>query len=220
VGRLVAAASRRASDGWLDTLDAQALIAAYGIAVARSCESGPQMKPRRPGRARVHVAVKLAATVHKSDIGGVRLGVATPTGAATAVQEIRADLESAGMAGVATDFLVQEQIGSGQEMIVGVNRDPLLGSLVMVGLGGTLVELLSDVAVRIAPLSDLDIDDMLGSLKSFRLLTGYRGRRLSTSTRCGACYTASPRSLTTCRRSPRWTSIQSSCSRKAPSLQT
>ncbi|MGD0875015.1 MAG: acetate--CoA ligase family protein [Acidimicrobiales bacterium] len=176
VGRLVAAASRRASDGWLDTLDAQALIAAYGIAVARS------VRVRTPNEAEAAqvalgctVAVKLAATVHKSDIGGVRLGVATPTGAATAVQEIRADLESAGMAGVATDFLVQEQIGSGQEMIVGVNRDPLLGSLVMVGLGGTLVELLSDVAVRIAPLSDLDIDDMLGSLKSFRLLTGYRG---------------------------------------------
>jgi len=51
----------------------------------------------------------------------------------------------------------------------------LLGSLVMVGLGGTLVELLGDVAVRIAPLTDCDIEDMLQSLKSYPLLTGYRG---------------------------------------------
>jgi acyl-CoA synthetase (NDP forming) len=91
------------------------------------------------------------------------------------VRAIRADLESAGIVGVAAELLVQEQIESGQEMIVGVNHDPLLGSLVMVGLGGTLVEVLGDVAVRIAPLTDVDIEDMLQSLRSYRLLTGYRG---------------------------------------------
>jgi len=121
------------------------------------------------------VAVKVAAAIHKSDVGGLRLGVTTPAAAAEAVLAIRADLELAGLSGAATEFLVQEQIESGQEMIVGVNHDPLLGSLVMVGLGGTLVELLADVAVRIAPLTDCDIEDMLQSLKSYPLLTGYRG---------------------------------------------
>ena len=79
------------------------------------------------------------------------------------------------LGGLATEFLVQEQIESGQEMIVGVNHDPSLGPLVMVGLGGTLVEMLDDVAARIAPLTDGDIEDMLQSLKAYRLLTGYRG---------------------------------------------
>jgi acyl-CoA synthetase (NDP forming) len=60
-------------------------------------------------------------------------------------------------------------------MIVGVNHDPLLGAVVMVGLGGKLVEVLGDVALRIAPLTDNDIEEMLQSLKSYRLLTGYRG---------------------------------------------
>ena len=80
--------------------------------------------------------VKVAAAIHKSDVGGVRLGVSTPAGAAEAVRKIRADMESAGLTGVATELMVQEQIESGQEMIVGVNRDSVLGPLVMVGLGG------------------------------------------------------------------------------------
>ena len=164
VGRLVAAADHRASDGWLAAADAQALLDAYGIAVARA------VRVRTPAEAEAAqielgctVAVKVAAAIHKSDVGGLRLGVTTPVAAADAVRAIRADLESAGLAAVATEFLVQEQIESGQEMIVGVNHDPLLGSLVMVGLGGTLVELLGDVAVRVAPLTDNDIEDMLQS---------------------------------------------------------
>ena len=121
------------------------------------------------------VVVKVAAAIHKSEVGGVRLGVTTPSAAANAVRAIRADFESAGMAGLADEIVVQEQIGAGQEMIVGTNRDPLLGPLVVVGLGGTLVELLGDVAVGVAPLNDDDIADMVQSLSSYRLLTGYRG---------------------------------------------
>ena len=121
------------------------------------------------------VALKVAAPIHKRDVGGVRLGLANPGAVAEAMREIRADLASVGLAEVAAEFLVQEQIASGQEMIVGANRDPQLGPVVMVGLGGTLVELLGDVAVRLAPLSDVDIEDMLHSLRSYPLLTGYRG---------------------------------------------
>jgi acyl-CoA synthetase (NDP forming) len=176
IGPLVAAAGRRASDGWLTAVDAQALLDQYGIAVARAvCVRTPGEAEAAQSELGCTVAVKVAAAIHKSDVGGLRLGVTTPAAAAEAVLAIRADLESAGLSGAATEFLVQEQIESGQEMIVGVNRDPLLGSLVMVGLGGTLVELLGDVAVRIAPLTDCDIEDMLQSLKSYRLLTGYRG---------------------------------------------
>ena len=176
VGRLVAAAVSRASDGWLAAVDAQALLAAYGIAVARATYV---RTPDEAEAAQVElgctVVVKVAAAIHKSDVGGVRLGVTTPAAAADAVRAIRADLESAGIDAAASELLVQEQVESGQEMIVGVNHDPLLGSLVMVGLGGKLVEVLGDVAVRIAPLTDDDIEDMLQSLKSYRLLTGYRG---------------------------------------------
>jgi acyl-CoA synthetase (NDP forming) len=176
VGRLVATAARRASDGWLAATDVHALLDAYGISVARSMlvQTANEAEAAQAALG-CKVAVKVAASIHKSDVGGLRLGLTTPTAAGDAVQAIRADLESAGLGGVATEFLVQEQIESGQEMIVGVNHDPSFGSLVMVGLGGTLVEMLVDVAARIAPLTDGDIEDMLQSLKAYRLLTGYRG---------------------------------------------
>ncbi len=176
VRRLANAAVRRSSHGWLAEVDSEALLDAYGIAVTRA------RRVRTPGEAAAAqvelgctVVVKVAAAIHKSEVGGVRLGVTTPAEAADAVRAIRADLESAGIGEAAAELLVQEQFESGQEMIVGVNHDPLLGPLVLVGLGGKLVEVLGDVAVGIAPLTDDDIDDMLQSLKSYRLLTGYRG---------------------------------------------
>jgi acyl-CoA synthetase (NDP forming) len=174
--RFLAEAGRDARDGWLAALDAERLLGEYGIAVPRS------IRVRTPGEAEAAqvdlgctVVVKVAAAIHKSDVGGVRLGARTPAAAAGAVLAIRADLESAGRQDVGGEFLVQEQIESGQEMIVGLSRDPSLGPLVMVGLGGELVELLADVAVRLAPLTDDDIEDMLQSLRSYPLLTGYRG---------------------------------------------
>ncbi len=176
VARLFAVGRDRTSDGWLAAADATALLDAYGITVARAVVvRTPEEAEAAQAELGCTVAVKVAAAVHKSEIGGIRLGVTTPEGAAAALRAIRADLESAGIARLASEFLVQEQIESGQEMIVGVNHDPLFGPLVVVGLGGTLVELLGDVAVRIAPLTDEDIEDMLQSLRSYRLLTGYRG---------------------------------------------
>jgi acyl-CoA synthetase (NDP forming) len=176
VRRLMAAASRESKDGWLRALDAEALLGEYAISVPRT------IRVRTPGEAEAAqaelgctVVVKVAAAIHKSEVGGVRLGARTPAAAAGAVLSIRADLENAGRRDVGDEFLVQEQVGSGLEMIVGLNRDRLLGPLVMVGLGGGLVEVLGDVAVRLAPLSDDDIVEMLHSLRSYPLLTGYRG---------------------------------------------
>jgi GNAT superfamily N-acetyltransferase len=120
------------------------------------------------------VAVKIAAAIHKSDVGGVALDIDSPQAAAEAVTAIRAIVAEAGIAEHAAEFLIQEQIRDGVEMIVGVTHDPAFGPLVLTGLGGTFVEVLGDVAVRITPLSDTDVDEMLRSLRSYRLLTGYR----------------------------------------------
>ena len=83
-----------------------------------------------------------------------------------------ADTHEAGLSGQAAEFLVQEQISDGVEMIAGVAHDPAFGPLVLAGLGGTTVEVFGDVAVRITrcptPMS------MLRSLRSYRLLTGPR----------------------------------------------
>jgi acetate---CoA ligase (ADP-forming) len=161
--------------GWADAKTAGELLAAYGISTARSrLVRTPSQAAAAQAEFGGPVAVKIAAAIHKSDVGGVALGIDSPQAAAEAVTAIRAVVTEAGSAEHAAEFLVQEQIRDGVEMIVGVTHDPAFGPLVLVGLGGTFVEVLGDVAVRITPLSDTDADDMLRSLRSYRLLTGYR----------------------------------------------
>jgi acetate---CoA ligase (ADP-forming) len=66
-------------------------------------------------------------------------------------------------------------VPSGVEMVVGVSHDRTFGPILLAGMGGTLVELLKDVSVRIHPLTDVDVDEMLTGLRGYPLLTGYRG---------------------------------------------
>jgi acyl-CoA synthetase (NDP forming) len=72
-------------------------------------------------------------------------------------------------------FVLQEHIDGGVEMLVGVVADPVFGPVVAVGGGGVTVELQRDVAVRVAPLTDLDAEEMVRSLSTFPLLDGFRG---------------------------------------------
>jgi acyl-CoA synthetase (NDP forming) len=71
--------------------------------------------------------------------------------------------------------LVQEFVGEGHEVIVGMTEDPLFGPLIVFGLGGIFVELMKDVSFRINPLTDVDAKEMLAEVKSAKLLQGYRG---------------------------------------------
>ena len=161
--------------GWASAEAATQLLAAYGIPVARSrLVRTPTQAAAAQAELGGPVVVKIAAAIHKSDVGGVAVGIRTPRAAAQAMTAIRAALAEAGLAAQAREFLVQEHISDGVEMIVGVSHDPAFGPLVLAGLGGTMVEVLGDVAVRITPLSNTDVDEMLRSLRSYRLLTGYR----------------------------------------------
>jgi acyl-CoA synthetase (NDP forming) len=72
-------------------------------------------------------------------------------------------------------LIVQAQIDGGVEALVGVTSDPTMGPLVVAGLGGVQVELLRDVAMRLPPVSDLDVEEMLSGLRSAKLLDGFRG---------------------------------------------
>jgi acetate---CoA ligase (ADP-forming) len=72
-------------------------------------------------------------------------------------------------------YLVQEMVDGGVEMVVGVTHDPSFGPIIVTGMGGTLVELLRDVAVRITPVTDEDVHEMLDELRMAPLLRGYRG---------------------------------------------
>ncbi len=119
-----------------------------------------------------HVVLKGIGPLHKTESGAVRIGLSV----ADVLDEARAMTERVVAAGERMDgFTLQEQIDGGVEMLVGVVADPVFGPVVACGGGGVTVELQRDVAVRVAPLTDIDADEMVRSLASFPLLDGFRG---------------------------------------------
>jgi acyl-CoA synthetase (NDP forming) len=124
------------------------------------------------------VAVKLSShqIVHKSDVGGVRLGLSTAQAVRQAFDDLMGRARERGLAEAVDGVLVQPMIVDGTEAIVGLVQDPLFGPLVGLGLGGIHVELLGGVRFRCAPLTDRDADELLHDMRGFALLDGYRGR--------------------------------------------
>jgi acyl-CoA synthetase (NDP forming) len=112
--------------------------------------------------------------VHKSDSGGVRLGLTSAAEVKDAADAMAVHMsQTLGFAPSA--FLVQRMAPPGVEMLVGVVNDRQFGPTIACGAGGTIVELLKDVSVRLAPLTAADASSMIRELRSFPLLDGYRG---------------------------------------------
>jgi acetate---CoA ligase (ADP-forming) len=161
---------------WLDPGEASRLLGCYGLAQA---EFRLVATPAEAGAAAAEiggpVALKAVAPglVHKTEAGAVRTALA---GAGVVEGEAREMIDRVERAGHAVaGLLVQRMIPAGVEMLVGVVHDPVFGPVIACGAGGTAVELLKDVAVRITPLSDDDASEMIRSLATFPLLDGYRG---------------------------------------------
>ncbi len=122
------------------------------------------------------VAVKMNSpdVTHKSDAGGVFLGVADDAGVRAAFRAIR---ESESRLGArAGGALVCAMAPAGHEVIVGVTRDPQFGHAVMFGLGGIFVEVMKDVTFRVVPLSEKDAAEMISGIRGYGALTGTRGK--------------------------------------------
>lgn len=121
------------------------------------------------------IALKASAEglVHKSDAGGVRLGLAGADAVRDAAVEIETAVKRAGHE--LEGLVVQPMAPTGPELIVGVVNDRSFGPVIACGAGGTTAEVIKDVAVRITPVTDVDAREMLRSLKTFPLLDGYRG---------------------------------------------
>jgi len=157
--------------GWLAPREGTDLLAAFGIASAKAVLASDETDAVEAARS-VGFPVALKAVgptiLHKTEVGGVVLGLADEDGVHEACRRLEANLGDR-LAG----FLVQEMLG-GVETIVGVSRDRTFGPLVLYGSGGTLVELLGDVAVRLHPLTDRDVGEMLDEVKGTARLRGYR----------------------------------------------
>jgi acetyltransferase len=112
---------------------------------------------------------------HKVDVGGIRLNLANEREVRRGCKELLAAVEAARPEARRHGILVQQMITGGKETILGMKRDPHFGSLLLFGLGGTYVEVFRDVAVRIAPITEMDVQQMFRQLKSAQILSGYRG---------------------------------------------
>lgn len=157
--------------------EAAQVLSAYAIPQPReTLATGEAGAVEAAGTLSFPVVLKLVSPdiLHKSGVGGVRLGLADEAQVRSAFVEIRsiADSRGGGFAGV----LVQEQVSGDVEVIVGARHDLTFGPVVLVGLGGILAELLKDTALRLAPVSPETARRMLEELESYRLLRGFRGR--------------------------------------------
>jgi len=116
---------------------------------------------------------------HKTDVGGVALGIADAASLRTAWQAMQQSLAAKAREARIEGFEVEEEIPDGKEVLVGVQRDPHFGPIIAFGLGGIYVEILRDVTFRLAPVRALSALHMVQSLKAFPLLKGVRGEPAS-----------------------------------------
>lgn len=113
---------------------------------------------------------------HKSEVGGVRLNISGGEAAATAFEEIIAGVAEKTPDALLDGCLVAPMVGGGTEAILGVSRDPVFGPVVMFGLGGIFVEVLKDVAFRVAPFDEAEARKMIREIRGYPVLQGVRGQ--------------------------------------------
>ena len=166
---------------------ARGRLASHGIAVPgwRTAATAAEAKSAfasLAGAGAQAVAIKLISerAVHKSDVGGVLLGIASPEAAAEGAERLLG--VAGGLGDPRATLLLTAMIAGGVECLVGARRDPHFGPVVLFGAGGVMVELLQDVACRLAPFNAKDAEELIRQTRISALLAGYRGAAASSMT--------------------------------------
>jgi acyl-CoA synthetase (NDP forming) len=160
--------------------EAKALVAAWGIPVPRSVriEGIPDVAGTIAALTPPLVLKVVSQDImHKRDVGGVITGIKDYNEVRTAIMELQANLAVHAPRAQVDGFLVEEMIPAGIELILGGLRDPQFGPAVVFGTGGFAVELVKDVSFRLAPLTREEALAMMQEIKSYPLLTGFRGSK-------------------------------------------
>lgn len=160
----------------LSEADAKAVIESFGLRAPRGATLAFDEDPAAAlARLTPPFAVKVMSRriVHKTEHGGVALGL----GGLEAVQAAIADMKSrlGKLMAPSDGWLVEEMVSPGTEVVIGGAVDPRFGPTIMFGLGGVLVELMADVAFRICPIARADAREMIAELRGRKLLEGWRG---------------------------------------------
>lgn len=178
IERLLAIA-RQSGRRILTEPETKAILSIAGLSVPREqVVKGAREAVRVARKFGFPVVLKVVSPdlAHKSDTGGVHLGLDSPLAVERAYHAILASVRAAAPRATIDGVLVQPQL-AGLEVIIGVTADPQFGPVIMFGLGGTAVELLGDVAFRLVPLDEENARSMLDEVKTAPLLSGFRGSR-------------------------------------------
>lgn len=159
----------------LESLD---LLASYGIPVVRS---GIAKTLSEAVSISENVGYPVVMKIlspdisHKTDVGGIRLNLEHADDVERAYNTMMSDVRHYMPEALITGVQIQKMLGGGKEVIVGMDRDPQFGPLLMFGLGGTYVEFLKDVSFAVAPISEAEAKHMVSTIKTYPLIAGVRG---------------------------------------------
>jgi acetyltransferase len=170
--------AQRAQRDQLNQAECMALLRAYGIPVADVCEvTSVEALETAGAQVGYPLVMKLASPdiTHKTDVGGVRVGIAGAAELREAFDDMMRRVREAAPHARLDGVVLQHQVQGGRETIVGVSRDPRFGAMVMFGLGGVFVEALRDVVFRVAPIDGTEALDMIRGIRGARVLRGMRG---------------------------------------------
>ena len=162
----------------LTTLESIDVLQAYGI---RACKYGLATNEEEVvslgNSIGYPVVMKMTSktTSHKTDVGGVVVNIKSEEQLRREYKGLLERLEAKGLLEGLEGVIIQEMVKGSREMVCGIATDPQYGPMMMFGLGGVFVEVMKDVTFRIAPLTDVDADEMIKSVKAYKLLQGARG---------------------------------------------
>jgi acetyltransferase len=164
--------------GMLDEVQSKLLLSRLGLPVTREIVLPPDTEHVSALDLSFPLVVKVLSrdVAHKSEVGGVQLGITSLKGVADAISAIRAEMKKRLPSAVIDGFIVAEMVTDGLETIVGVVRDPSFGPVVAFGLGGVAAEVLKDVSYRVAPFGIDQARAMIDELRSAPLFGAFRGR--------------------------------------------
>src|SRR5574344_506458 len=164
----------------LTTRESIDVLDAYGIRVCKSGFAKSEDEAVNVGNSIGYpVVMKMTSktTSHKTDVGGVRVNIQSEEQLRSEYQDLISKLKEKGLLEGLEGVIIQEMVKGSREMVCGIATDPQYGPMMMFGLGGVFIEVLKDVTFRIAPLTDVDADEMIKSVKSYKLLEGARGTK-------------------------------------------
>jgi acetyltransferase len=175
--REVIAAVRGSGRTALSESEGKEILRAYGIGIpAEITARTPEEAAHAATRIGFPVVMKIDSPdiAHKSDVGGVMVGVSSEEAVRQAFELMMSKVRSR-VPGAALNGITICQMVKGKEVLMGMTRDEQFGPVITFGLGGVFVEIMKDVAQRIAPLTRHDVDTMVRSIRSYPVLTGARG---------------------------------------------